>query len=90
MIDIHALLKKMEERDPGEKLLVKEPGIQKGDTVIWNSPLFGCLSAGPVLAVDKRHYELIHPLTGERVSLPLAWVGPPLSPRSRERPDPRG
>jgi len=55
----------------------KVPVIRVGDSVTWHSPLFGRITGGPVLRVDANRYELIHPLTGEKVSLPLSWIGPP-------------
>lgn len=64
MIDIPTIL-------PQKELSVgKVPGIREGDSVTWHSPLFGRITGGPVLRVDENRYELIHPLTGEKVSLP--------------------
>jgi hypothetical protein len=92
MIDIQTILKQLDvrketattanlprkeaasQKEPPEG---KVPGIRVGDSVTWHSPLFGRITGGPVLRVDENRYELIHPLTGEKVSLPLSWIGPP-------------
>lgn len=43
------------------------------DRVTWNSPLFGPLEA-PLLEKGPTHFRLIHPLTGETVTLPNEWL----------------
>lgn len=92
MIDIPRILKQLDVRKETatmailprkEQVAQKEPPeskaseIRVGDCVTWHSPLFGRITAGPVLRVEENRYELIHPLTGEKVSLPLSWIGPP-------------
>lgn len=44
------------------------------ERVSWESPLFGRLSAGPVLEMTETHFSLIHPLTGEKVVLSREWL----------------
>lgn len=44
------------------------------ERVTWKSPLFGHLEGGPVLEMTETHFSLIHPLTGERVTLPREWL----------------
>lgn len=51
-----------------EALKTQETGI-----VAWDSPLFGRLEA-PVLSRDFDSFTLIHPLTGETVTLPNEWL----------------
>lgn len=42
--------------------------------VDWESPLFGKLSGGPVLEMTETTFSLIHPLTGEKVTLSREWL----------------
>lgn len=42
--------------------------------VDWESPLFGRLSGGPVLELTETTFTLVHPLTGERVTLSREWL----------------
>ena len=41
--------------------------------VTWNSPIFGILEA-PILSRDFASFTLLHPLTGEVVTLPNEWL----------------
>lgn len=54
------------------------PTEQKRDSlpakVAWTSPLFGRIEGGPVLEMDETTFSLIHPLTGERVTLSKEWL----------------
>lgn len=47
--------------------------VDTQETVRWDSPLFGCLE-GPVLEMGETTFTLVHPLTGERVTLPNDWL----------------
>ena len=52
-----------------------EPGKDSlSDRVSWESPLFGKLSAGPVLEHGPDTFTLRHPLTQEIVELPNEWL----------------
>ncbi|EQD24496.1 MAG: hypothetical protein D084_Lepto4C00427G0001, partial [Leptospirillum sp. Group IV 'UBA BS'] len=51
--------------------IVKEP--RGGETVRFNSPLFGELE-GIILEMEEKTFRLIHPLTGEVVSLSNEWL----------------
>ncbi|MHB1286477.1 MAG: hypothetical protein ACYCYP_07945 [Leptospirales bacterium] len=44
------------------------------ERVSWESPLFGKLTAGPVLEMGETTFSLIHPLTGEKVVLSREWL----------------
>lgn len=44
------------------------------EKVAWTSPLFGRLEAGPILEMGETTFSLIHPLTGERVTLSREWL----------------
>ena len=44
------------------------------ERVDWESPVFGKLSGGPVLEMSETTFTLIHPLTGERVTLSKEWL----------------
>ncbi|MHB8421526.1 MAG: hypothetical protein ACYDAM_01980 [Leptospirales bacterium] len=44
------------------------------DRVDWESPVFGKLSGGPVLEMSETTFTLIHPLTGEIVTLSKEWL----------------
>lgn len=46
---------------------------EESGLVAWNSPVFGLLEA-PVLSRDFETFTLIHPLTGEAVTLPNEWL----------------
>ena len=43
------------------------------ETATWDSPVFGLLSA-PILSRDFETFTLIHPLTGEVVTLSNEWL----------------
>ena len=43
------------------------------DTVSWDSPIFGILEA-PILSRDFASFTLLHPLTGEVVTLSNEWL----------------
>jgi len=43
-------------------------------SVEWESPLFGKLSGGPVLSMTETTFTLVHPLTGEKVTLSKEWL----------------
>ena len=44
------------------------------ERVIWESPVFGRLSGGPVLEMTETTFTLVHPLTGEKVTLSREWL----------------
>jgi len=44
------------------------------ERVDWESPVFGRLSGGPVLEMGETTFTLIHPLTGEKVTLSREWL----------------
>jgi len=44
------------------------------ERVDWESPAFGRLSGGPVLEMSETTFTLIHPLTGEKVTLSKEWL----------------
>ena len=44
------------------------------ERVSWKSPVFGELTAGPVLSQDLNTFTLKHPLTGEVVTLSNEWL----------------
>jgi len=48
--------------------------LEEGDIATWESPLFGKLSGGPVLELTETTFTLIHPLTGEKVTLSREWL----------------
>ena len=67
-------------RVEGQKLLAKVPdkvrvieGVQVGEVVTWNSPLFGLLSA-TVQASFPHGVEVVHPLTDVPCIIPLTWL----------------
>ena len=49
------------------------PPLAPGDPVRWKSPLFGLLEA-PLISHDFDSFTLIHPMTGEAVTLPNEWL----------------
>lgn len=64
----------------GRKLLAKVPdkvreikGIQAGEVVTWESPLFGLLSA-TALEVLPHGVNVFHPLTDRECVIPLTWL----------------
>ncbi len=62
---------------PNEKPEIPSSELEKESLpkkLAWNSPLFGRLEAGPVLEMDETTFSLIHPLTGERVTLSREWL----------------
>lgn len=52
----------------------EQTALEEGDIATWESPLFGKLSGGPVLETTETTFSLIHPLTGERVTLSKEWL----------------
>ncbi|MHB8421663.1 MAG: hypothetical protein ACYDAM_02670 [Leptospirales bacterium] len=48
--------------------------LEAGDIATWESPLFGKLSGGTVLEMSETIFTLIHPLTGEKVTLSREWL----------------
>lgn len=59
---------------PGrEETGLKTANPGHSDTVAWNSPIFGILEA-PILSRDFASFTLLHPLTGEVVTLPNEWI----------------
>lgn len=52
---------------------LKTQNREQFETVTWESPIFGQLEA-PVLSRDFDSFSLIHPLTGETVTLPNEWL----------------
>ncbi len=56
---------------PQTGLKTANPG--QSDLVSWKSPIFGLLEA-PVLSRDFESFSLIHPLSGEIVTLPNEWL----------------
>lgn len=69
--------------DQGLKLLAKAQGRIRvvsgqasmivGETITWDSPLFGLLS-GPVLTVLDGGITVMHPLSEEPCTIPRGWV----------------
>lgn len=57
----------------GTCLKTQNPG--HSGNVAWESPLFGRLEA-PVLEMGPTHFRLVHPLTGETVTLLNEWLVP--------------
>ena len=59
---------------PGEgKTTLKTQNQGQSDRVTWDSPLFGRLEA-PIISQDFDSFTLIHPLSGETVTLPGEWI----------------
>ena len=52
---------------------LKTENSGQSETVTWESPIFGRLEA-PLIDHDADSFSLIHPLTGEAVTLPKEWL----------------
>lgn len=64
--------------EQAEKLLrvapdTVRPVLEPGDTVHWDSPLFGPLS-GELVAVAHETFSIWHPLTERLCEIPRAWI----------------
>jgi len=60
--------------DPIQTENLPEPDPALPESVDWESPLFGKLSGGPVLEMTETTFTLVHPLTGEIVTLSKEWL----------------